>query len=69
MHKIFDCNFTEGRDNDVSRMVSQLSRALSITQGAALIHHGSKVYLGRKYALEVSWKGAATDLDPTSVQT
>ncbi|KAF8345552.1 cell division control protein 14, SIN component-domain-containing protein [Amanita rubescens] len=43
----------KGRENDVSKMVSQLTLALSIIQGAALIHHGSKVYLGRKHALEI----------------
>ncbi|KAF8622182.1 hypothetical protein AX15_007294 [Amanita polypyramis BW_CC] len=42
----------EGREHDVSNIVSQLSLALSVIQGIALIHHASKLYLGRKHALE-----------------
>ncbi|PFH46419.1 hypothetical protein AMATHDRAFT_7834 [Amanita thiersii Skay4041] len=43
----------KGHENEVSTMVSQLSRALSIMQGVALIHQASKIYLGRKHALEI----------------
>ncbi|KAK2465965.1 hypothetical protein APHAL10511_001606 [Amanita phalloides] len=48
-----DSVIEKGRENDVLKMVSQLSLALSIIQGTVLIHHASKVYLGRKHALEI----------------
>ncbi|KAF9555343.1 CDC14-domain-containing protein [Agrocybe pediades] len=38
---------------EVEQLVSQLSLALSLLQGVALIHEPSKHYLGRKSALEV----------------
>ncbi|KAM6496169.1 Cell division control protein 14, SIN component domain containing protein [Amanita muscaria] len=43
----------ERREADVEKLASQLSLALSIIQGVALIHEPSKVYLGRKHALEI----------------
>lgn len=41
------------REAEVATLASQLMQALSIMQGVALNHHGSKQYLGRRYALEV----------------
>ena len=44
---------SDERKAEVSTLSSQLIQALSITQGVALNHQGSKQYLGRRYALEV----------------
>ncbi|KAJ7620068.1 cell division control protein 14, SIN component-domain-containing protein [Roridomyces roridus] len=43
----------EPEDADLGTLSTQLTLALSIIQGIALIHPASKVYLGRKYALEI----------------
>ncbi|KAF9006711.1 cell division control protein 14, SIN component-domain-containing protein [Cyathus striatus] len=40
-------------DPETCRLASQLSSSLSLIQGVALIHPPSKVFLGRKYPLEV----------------
>lgn len=41
------------KEMEVAILSSQLIQALSIIQGVALNHWGSKQYLGRRYALEV----------------
>ncbi|KAK7062343.1 carbamoyl-phosphate synthase [Favolaschia claudopus] len=40
-------------EDEVATLTSQLTLALSIIQGVCLIHAPTKVYLGRRYALEV----------------
>ena len=41
------------REAEASVLSSQLAQALSIIQGAALTHHSTKAFLGRKYPLDV----------------
>ena len=41
------------RQAEVSTLTSQLTRALSIIQGIALTHYSTKVFLGRRYSLDV----------------
>ncbi len=41
------------RQAEASTLTSQLTRALSIIQGVALTHHSTKVFLGRRYPLDV----------------
>lgn len=40
-------------DAELAIISSQIAQALSIIQGTALIHAGTKRYLGRRYPLEV----------------
>ncbi|KAF8638537.1 hypothetical protein AX17_002080 [Amanita inopinata Kibby_2008] len=40
-------------ESEASKLTSQLSLALSVIQGIALVHQASKVFLGRKPSLEV----------------
>ena len=52
-----ECAHTLSRQDDRKREIAtisgQLIQALSITQGVALTHKGSKRYLGRRYAMQV----------------
>ncbi|KZT29404.1 hypothetical protein NEOLEDRAFT_1215077 [Neolentinus lepideus HHB14362 ss-1] len=41
------------RPTESTALMSQLTQALTIIQGVALVHKPSKLYLGRKYSLEV----------------
>ena len=41
------------RQAEISTLTSQLTRGLSIIQGIALTHHSTKVFLGRRYSLDV----------------
>ncbi|KAI0700607.1 cell division control protein 14, SIN component-domain-containing protein [Cytidiella melzeri] len=45
---------TKDHELELTTLSSQIAQALSIIQGTALIHNGSKHYLGRRYPLEVS---------------
>jgi hypothetical protein len=41
------------RQAEASTLTSHLTRALFIIQGVALTHHSTKVFLGRRYPLDV----------------
>ncbi|KAI0340792.1 CDC14-domain-containing protein [Trametopsis cervina] len=53
LHALASKSLTTNHDPELTTLSSQVAQALSIIQGTALIHGGSKHYLGRRYPLEV----------------
>ncbi|KAI0775406.1 cell division control protein 14, SIN component-domain-containing protein [Irpex lacteus] len=64
---------TTNHDAELTIISTQIAQALSIIQGTALIHAGSKRYLGRRYPLEVLvdlfYSSRRAPPVPTSVST
>ncbi|KAI0092154.1 cell division control protein 14, SIN component-domain-containing protein [Irpex rosettiformis] len=64
---------TTNHDAELTIISTQIAQALSIIQGTALIHAGSKRYLGRRYPLEVLvdlfYSSRRVPPVPTSVST
>lgn len=48
----------EEPNSELTLLSCQLAQGLSIIQGTALIHSGSKRFLGRRYPIEVSMAGS-----------
>ncbi|KAI0316116.1 cell division protein Cdc14 [Amylostereum chailletii] len=52
-HLLTRGNLDSERSAEASTLSSQLVQALALVQGVALVHHRSKIFLGRKHSVEV----------------
>lgn len=53
IHITLDRSFADDEGSNRTRIATNLVQALSLVQGAALMHYATKAFLGSKYCIEV----------------
>lgn len=59
--------YADKNDANINTLSAQLTLAMTIIQGVALVHKASKQFLGRRYPLEVCHTSVTLCVPPSAV--